>query len=122
MKKEYNNKYSVDFLFKEILPVLRQFKNRRQLSKKFDFINAFPTSEIQNLDDELIIELPTYLNALKIYALFYKYFNGGEIIIDRVSNMLNLNSATLYLLIIILPLLVGGLAGFSGSQLKKSIF
>ena len=50
MKKEYNNKYSVDFLFKEILPILRQFKNRRQLSKKFDFINAFPTSENQNFD------------------------------------------------------------------------
>ena len=48
MKKEYNNKYSVDFLFKEILPVLRQFKNRRQLSKKFDFLNAFPTSENLN--------------------------------------------------------------------------
>lgn len=55
-------------------------------------------------------------------CLFYKYFNGGEIIIDRVSNMMNLNSAILHLLIIILPLLVGGLAGFSGSQLKKSIF
>ena len=94
MKKEYNNKYSVDFLFKEILPVLRQFKNRRQLSKKFTFIDAFPTSENSNQNDELIIELPTYLNALKIYALFYRIIENVN---SDFNNNRQLNSSSHYL-------------------------
>ena len=90
----YNNKYSTDELFKSILTILRQFKNRRQLSKKFKFIDAFPTSAIRE-DKEIVIQLDHYLNALRVYCLFDRIIENVNY--DFEHNIKPLNSSSHYL-------------------------
>jgi len=54
--------------------------------------------------------------------LIYRWFNGGEIIMERVSAMLSLNSPILLgMVIIILPFILGGIAGLSGKLVKEAI-
>tara|TARA_B100001029_G_C15061221_1_gene458636 strand:- start:2622 stop:2963 length:342 start_codon:yes stop_codon:yes gene_type:complete len=54
--------------------------------------------------------------------LIYNMLNGGEIIMERVSVMLNLNSPILLgLVILILPFILGGFAGLSGNLVKESL-
>ena len=53
--------------------------------------------------------------------LIYRWFNGGEIIMERVSTMLSLNSSILLgMVIIILPFFLGGIAGLSGKLVKDA--
>jgi len=40
--------YTIEEIVKEINPILKQFKNRRQLSKKFIMRDAFPMDKFSN--------------------------------------------------------------------------
>ncbi len=54
--------------------------------------------------------------------LFYRWFNGGEIIMERTSTMLSLNNTILLaIVIIILPFILGGFAGLSGKLVKEAL-
>ena len=54
--------------------------------------------------------------------LIYRCFNGGEIIMERVSTMLSLNSPILLgIIIMILPFILGGIAGISGKLVKEAL-
>ena len=52
--------------------------------------------------------------------LAYRWIFGGEILMDRISGMLFLtNPLFLGIIILLLPLFLGGLAGISGKLLKE---
>jgi len=53
---------------------------------------------------------------------FYRWINGGEILMERVAVMIKLNNPILLAIaILLLPLILGGLAGMSGKLIQKTL-
>ena len=53
--------------------------------------------------------------------LIYQYFNGGEILMTRVSNIFGISNVIILILIsIIIPIILGGLTGWTGYQFRKN--
>lgn len=52
--------------------------------------------------------------------LAYRWNFGGEILMDRISGMLSLNNPLfLGIIILLIPLFLGGVAGFSGKLFRE---
>ena len=99
-RKQLDFKYNSEELARYIFSPLRLMKNKKQLSKKFKFIDVFPTDDIKTFHHhflkvnelqyyeekkEIIIILNHYLNALKIYNFCEEYIEKN---IDKPINML----------------------------------
>lgn len=71
MDKFFTVKYSTDDLLKRIQTPLKLFKNKKQVSKKFDFSDVFPTDPtIEDYKNQKMTVLCNhYLNALKYYKI-----------------------------------------------------
>ena len=69
MDKFFTVKYSTDDLLKRIQTPLKLFKNKKQVSKKFDFSDVFPTNKIidEYTDQKITVLCNHYLNALKYH-------------------------------------------------------
>lgn len=61
--------HTTEQLLKHILTPLKNFKNRRQVAKKFIRSDVFPTDHFKNPDEKITVLCEHYLNALKIYKL-----------------------------------------------------
>ena len=71
MDNFFKIKYSTDDLLKRIQTPLKLFKNKKQVSKKFNFDDVFPTDIIPKdyKNNQLTILCNHYLNALKYYKV-----------------------------------------------------
>jgi len=71
MDRFFSVKYSTDYLLKNIQTPLKLFKNKKQVSKKFDFSDVFPTDPtIEDYKNQKMTVLCNhYLNALKYYKI-----------------------------------------------------
>jgi len=57
-----------------------------------------------------------------LIILVYKWMNGGEIIMDRVSNMMGVNSPFLLAgVILFIPIILGSIAGLSGKLVREAL-
>ena len=53
-------------------------------------------------------------------VLIYKYLNGGEILMLRISQMFGIVDVSLFIFLsTIIPIILGGLTGWSGYQLRR---
>ena len=82
MDRFFSVKYSTDYLLKNIQTPLKLFKNKKQVSKKFDFSDVFPTNKIidEYTDQKITVLCNHYLNALKYYKIL-------ELISEDTSNL-----------------------------------
>jgi len=54
--------------------------------------------------------------------LFYRWIIGGEILMARVATMMNVNNSfMLAIIILILPIIIGGVSGLTGILIRKAI-
>ena len=55
-----------------------------------------------------------------IIMLIYHYYNGGTILISRISNMFGLSNPLFLILIsITIPIVLGGISGWTGYQFRR---
>mgnify|MGYP003133868255 CR=1 FL=1 len=71
MDNFFKIKYSTDDLLKRIQTPLKLFKNKKQVSKKFNCSDVFPTDPVPNelKNNQITILCNHYLNALKYYKV-----------------------------------------------------
>ena len=76
---------------------------------------------MDSIKSSLIIP-PCALMGNWLLVLAYRWMNGGEIIMERVSVMMGINSSILLAVgILFIPLMLGSLAGFSGKLLREAL-
>ena len=97
MDNFYKLKYSTNDLLKRIQTPLKLFKNKRQISKKFNCSDVFPTDPVPEelKNNQITILCNHYLNALKYYKVLELISEKPEKLRgryqDQILNLCNVN-------------------------------
>ena len=97
MDNFFKIKYSTDDLLKRIQTPLKLFKNKKQVSKKFNCSDVFPTDPVPNelKNAQITILCNHYLNALKYYKVLELISEDPKRLMgryqDQILNLCNVN-------------------------------
>ena len=95
MDNFFKIKYSTDDLLKRIQTPLKLFKNKKQVSKKFNPQDVFPTDPIPFDNNQITILCNNYLNALKYYKVLELISEDPKKLMgryhDQILNLCNVN-------------------------------
>ena len=54
--------------------------------------------------------------------LFYRWILGGEILMARVATMMNVNNSIMFaIIILIIPIIIGGISGLTGKLIRDAL-
>ena len=57
-----------------------------------------------------------------VVILFYRWIIGGNILMTRVATMMNVNNSILFaIIILIIPIIIGGISGLTGKLIRDAL-